>query len=146
MANFISEKCHGCELCVRYCPVDAIHGEIKARHIIDAALCIECDVCGRVCGFGAVEDPRGEVIQRLTRELWPTPQFNYSLCENCNVCLQACPTGAIALRTSIHGKKGAAHPKPVLLKSKLCLGCALCASACPSGAIRMFVPEFVPVG
>lgn len=143
MSNFINENCHGCDLCVRYCPLDAIHGARKQRHTIDAALCIECDACGRVCGFGAVQDSRGELIQRLARELWPIPKFDYAQCNSCNICLQACPSGALGLHPTAHLKSRASQPQPVLLNPKACLGCSLCASACPPGAIHMFSLEII---
>lgn len=50
-----SEKCKGCTLCSKKCPVNAISGAVKAAHIIDTEKCIKCGQCKTVCKFGAVE-------------------------------------------------------------------------------------------
>jgi NADH:ubiquinone oxidoreductase subunit F (NADH-binding)/(2Fe-2S) ferredoxin/NAD-dependent dihydropyrimidine dehydrogenase PreA subunit len=49
------EKCTGCTLCFRNCPVDAITGERKETHVIDVEKCIKCGMCNTVCRFDAVK-------------------------------------------------------------------------------------------
>jgi len=43
------EKCVGCLLCLKSCPVEAISGERKKVHVIDQDLCIKCGACFDIC-------------------------------------------------------------------------------------------------
>ena len=49
------EKCTGCTLCFRNCPVGAISGEKRSPHYIDQSLCIKCGVCFEKCKFDAIK-------------------------------------------------------------------------------------------
>ncbi len=53
--NIDPDKCRGCTLCKRNCPVNAISGEVKSPHVIDTAKCIKCGQCIAHCKFGAIE-------------------------------------------------------------------------------------------
>lgn len=50
----LEDKCVGCTLCARNCPVDAISGAVKQTHVIDTDKCIKCGVCQEKCKFSAV--------------------------------------------------------------------------------------------
>ena len=52
--EIIPEKCVGCTMCARNCPVSCIAGERKKSHAIDQVACIKCGRCFEVCRFDAV--------------------------------------------------------------------------------------------
>ncbi|MDL2287088.1 NADH-quinone oxidoreductase subunit NuoF [Eubacteriales bacterium OttesenSCG-928-G02] len=53
--TIIPEKCKGCSVCAKQCPVDAISGVIKSPYVIDQSKCIKCGVCMSKCKFDAIE-------------------------------------------------------------------------------------------
>ena len=52
--SIIPEKCKGCTLCKKVCPVDAITGNLKQVHDIDSVKCIKCGACVPKCPFKAI--------------------------------------------------------------------------------------------
>jgi NADH-quinone oxidoreductase subunit F len=53
----IDEKCEGCMLCLKSCPVGAVSGIKKELHSIDKDNCIKCGTCIELCSgkYNAIE-------------------------------------------------------------------------------------------
>ena len=52
--EILPDKCKGCTLCAKVCPVSAIKGTVKEVHVIDPATCVKCGACIEKCRFGAI--------------------------------------------------------------------------------------------
>ncbi len=52
--TILEDKCTGCHVCFKNCPVNAIDGQVKEIHTINQETCIKCGMCFEVCRFDAV--------------------------------------------------------------------------------------------
>ena len=51
---YINDDCIGCGKCKRNCPVEAITGKVKEKHIINTDVCIKCGACALACPTHAI--------------------------------------------------------------------------------------------
>ena len=51
----ITDKCIGCGRCTDHCPVHAISGNLREKHVIDTNLCVHCDLCITICPVFAIK-------------------------------------------------------------------------------------------
>ena len=134
MSYTISDACIGCTACVKICPVNAISGEKKEKHVIDPELCIECGACGRVCTRGGVLDDKGRAVERLKKSEWPKPIILAERCYACENCVAACPGGALAMADE---NLPLTENKAVLAFPEKCISCGWCVTNCLFDAIVM---------
>lgn len=58
--KILEDKCKGCSLCSKKCPVNAINGIVKQPFVIDSQKCIKCSQCLENCRFDAIVKISGE--------------------------------------------------------------------------------------
>lgn len=138
MAFFIlEEKCVGCTLCAKECPMSIISGETKQPFKIFAPdECIDCSLCAWVCPAEAIENSFGVIPPKLKREERPIAWIDEEGCTGCEVCLECCPVDAIAKVPSTE----AADSSPTQIcrvDIETCISCSLCAVMCPWEVISM---------
>ena len=134
MTHKITDKCIGCTICAKKCPVGAISGELKSLHVIDSVECIDCGLCGKLCPKSAIVDMDGVQLTKIPKPEWKKPNIDKDLCAGCSLCVENCPQGVLEITgPSFHGDIDTVAQ---LTNSDGCIDCKICKSVCPIGAIQ----------
>jgi len=138
MAFFIvEEKCVGCTLCAKECPMAIIEGETKQPFRIFAPEeCIDCSLCAWVCPTEAIQNAYGEFVPKLNRKDRPIAWIDEVGCTGCEVCMEACPVDAIDKVPGV-GAEDFSPTQVCRVDVETCISCSLCAVMCPWETISM---------
>lgn len=151
----IAPKCVRCNLCVEYCPVEAIEPAniFKIAKITDK--CVKCEICVQTCPISAIKLIENSVIfdgedsieynvvsnsrpHRIVR--MNDISIDYSRCNTGADCAEFCPTNAITPQfkdyfDDIEGlKEDVLYPA---LNKDLCIGCGACIRVCDDNVISL---------
>jgi formate hydrogenlyase subunit 6/NADH:ubiquinone oxidoreductase subunit I len=138
MAFFIlEEKCVGCTLCAKECPMAIIEGETRQPFRIFAPdECINCSLCAWVCPAEAIVNQYGVVVPKLNKNDRPIAWIDEVGCTGCEVCMECCPVDAIS-KVSAVSPEDTSPTQVCRVDYDTCISCSLCAVMCPWETISM---------
>jgi formate hydrogenlyase subunit 6/NADH:ubiquinone oxidoreductase subunit I len=124
--------------------------EYRGRISYDAAKCVNCGMCIRVCSPGAIT----RVVKPVEEGDEITYTFDLTSCTFCATCVDFCGTKAIQMTDDYHmvgtkhedflvtgtrvKKKTKGFPE---CDQEVCVYCGLCQKNCPEGAIVVDRPN-----
>ncbi len=76
--RILKDKCNGCGLCIKACPLDAIR-VVDKKAVIDLDKCTLCKACLESCNFGAIEIKEQETKAKdfsSHKEVWVFAETN----------------------------------------------------------------------
>ncbi|MCA8938975.1 MAG: 4Fe-4S binding protein [Planctomycetes bacterium] len=147
MPHYITDRCIGCTVCAKKCPVDCIAGENKHLHIIDPEICVDCGVCESYCPVEAIANDLGEILPKCGgQSTRPVAMVEEDLCSGCEFCVAACPFDCLDMNWSHSDSfrhEGGSDWFPVaeMVHAKECVGCRLCEEVCIKSAIVVRWPD-----
>lgn len=135
MSYKITDKCIGCTICAKNCPVGAISGKLKDKHEIDPQICVDCGLCGKICPQAAILTPDEKIAEKVPKSEWKKPVVDRDSCAGCSICVVNCPVNCLKIEDpKYHGDIGTIA---VLSDSEKCIGCGICQRVCPIDAIHL---------
>jgi Na+-translocating ferredoxin:NAD+ oxidoreductase subunit B len=135
VAYFVTDRCVGCTICAKNCPVGAISGGKKEKHVINKIRCIDCGVCGKSCPQSAILDFQGNPTMKVPMKFWEKPEISSGGCSACGLCIDICFRDCIVM--TYPAFKGDTKVFARFDGYKTCVGCGICAKICPLNVIDM---------
>jgi NAD-dependent dihydropyrimidine dehydrogenase PreA subunit len=59
MMNILLNKCTGCGICIKVCPMGVLELKDNKAELTDYKTCLECGACSLNCEFDAIEVTKG---------------------------------------------------------------------------------------